>query len=177
MSVSESNHHPARELFSRSELVPTDFLRSVFMLELLNPSNRLWVSSPWIGNVSLLDNSDRSLSTLCPDWPVSKITMAKYFQELARRGTHIVIVHNGAASNESFLSALTRNERLTKNIKVILDKELHDKGITGDNFVISGSMNFTYRGINTNRESVLFRTDPEVIAQRKISHVQRWGDA
>ena len=38
------------------------------MAELLRPSTHLWIVSPWVSDVPLIDNRARQFGTLAPDW-------------------------------------------------------------------------------------------------------------
>jgi phosphatidylserine/phosphatidylglycerophosphate/cardiolipin synthase-like enzyme len=53
--------------------------------------------------------------------------------------------------------------------------ELHEKGVLGDGFYLSGSMNFTFSGISLNEEAVHYSVDPAFVAENKILFANRWG--
>ena len=61
-------------------LVPFDFLQSLFVAELIRPSRRLWISSPWISDVEIVDNRARQFGTLCPDWPATRIRLTRVLE-------------------------------------------------------------------------------------------------
>lgn len=54
-------------------------------------------------------------------------------------------------------------------------EELHEKGILGDGFYLSGSMNFTFSGISLNEEAVHFIVDPAAVAENRVALFSRWG--
>jgi hypothetical protein len=46
--------------------------------------------------------------------------------------------------------------------------------LVGDDYELSGSMNFTRAGISINTEHLIFRTDPAFIAERRLELQARW---
>jgi phosphatidylserine/phosphatidylglycerophosphate/cardiolipin synthase-like enzyme len=52
---------------------------------------------------------------------------------------------------------------------------LHDKALAADDFVIAGSMNFTFSGAMLNEEQVQLHTDPAYVAATQIDLHQRFG--
>ena len=168
--------HPERDLYSRSRSVPADFLQSLFVLELLQPSERLWISSPWISDVEIIDNSGREFVAICPDWGATKIRLSQLIEQSVYRGTSVTIIHNGAPSNRNFLARIADiNPSRSAGLRVVKERLLHDKGVVSDHFVLSGSMNMTVRGVYVNEESLVYRTDPAVVAERQLSLQNRWG--
>jgi hypothetical protein len=57
-----------------------------------------------------------------------------------------------------------------------LDSAFHDKGLIGADYELSGSMNFTRRGIETNAEHLILRTDRQVVAERHLELQSRWKE-
>ena len=54
-------------------------------------------------------------------------------------------------------------------------EELHEQGILGDGFYLSGSMNFTFSGISLNEEAVHFIVEPSTVAENRVIFLSRWG--
>ena len=54
---------------------------------------------------------------------------------------------------------------------VIVDdaEQLHEKALTGSDFVIDGSMNFTFNGLYIRRERINFDTNPQVVAETRLT--------
>lgn len=168
-----------REITSAtSPVVVIDFLQSVFITELLRPSRCLWISSPWISNVEIVDNRARQFGSLCPDWPVAPIRLIRLLETLLERGGKIVIITNDAPHNEEFLSQLRPLSRgYPENLRVIKSPDLHEKGIVGDWFSLTGSMNLTYRGVYVNQEHVVYTCDPARVSERRLGFESRWAKA
>ena len=52
---------------------------------------------------------------------------------------------------------------------------MHEKGLLGDDYYLSGSMNFTENGIRLNDEAVKYELSPEAVAQARVSFRQQYG--
>jgi phosphatidylserine/phosphatidylglycerophosphate/cardiolipin synthase-like enzyme len=164
-----------RQIFSGPKVreIP-DLLQSVFAAELLVPSNQLWIVSPWISDIPLIDNEASSFSSVEPEWPPIRIRFSQVLQALIERGTRVTIATRDVDHNRPFRDAL---ESLVPSGKVrfVYGDDLHEKGILGDEFYLSGSMNFTYNGVHVNTEVLHFITDSATIAEAHITMRERWG--
>ena len=167
-----------RDIYSeRSKLVPIEFLQSLFVAELVRPSTRIWISSPWINDIDLIDNTARQFGALVPSWPASWIRMSDVFEALLDRGSEIVIISKHDPHNDELLSrARSLGETYSGRVHIIQTEEVHEKGILTDNFTLDGSMNFTYTGINISQEYLGYRCDPQIVSERRIVLEERWGN-
>jgi PLD-like domain len=151
-----------------------DLLTSLLVTEMLSPGKRIWLSSPWISDVFLLDNSYREYQGLIPDqpsnWPLSRI-----LAHCATRDTIVRIMtrkpNAGRPGTDQFLKNL---KSLEPSIEVKFDEELHEKGFLTETFYLEGSMNFTYNGLNINREAVTLETSPKEIARQHVEYEGYW---
>ena len=165
-----------RDIYAaRSNLVPAEFLQSLFVAELIRPSSRLWLSSPWINDIDVVDNTARQFGGLVPGWPSSWIRMSDVLGALLDRGAEVVVISNYDPRNAEFLSrvALLR-EMHPGRVHAIRSAEVHEKGILSDNFTLDGSMNFTYRGVNISQEYLGYRCDPQSVQERRAVLEERW---
>lgn len=164
-----------RQIFSGPKIreIP-DLLQSIFAAELLVPSKRLWIVSPWISDIPLVDNEASSFSSVEPEWPPARIRFSQLLQALIERGTRVTIATRDVGHNRPFRDAV---EGLVSasSLSFVYAEELHEKGILGDAFYLSGSMNFTYNGVHVNTEVLHFITDPATIAEAHITMRERWG--
>jgi hypothetical protein len=64
-----------------------------------------------------------------------------------------------------------------ERVQVVVDQtdKLHTKALTGDDYVIAGSMNITYNGINLREEQVELHTEPSYVAQARMDAFERFG--
>jgi phosphatidylserine/phosphatidylglycerophosphate/cardiolipin synthase-like enzyme len=169
--------YPDRSLHTASSaLVPADFLQSIFVAELLVPSRRFWISSPWISDVELIDNSGRQFSSLSPTWPADRIRLATILRTLLERGGRAAIFTNESRHNDEFVDRLTEMRTEFDGLSVARVATLHEKGIVADRFALDGSMNLTYNGVYVNEEYLIFRTDPAAVAERRLTLENRWRE-
>jgi hypothetical protein len=155
-----------------------DLLQGVFVTEFLLPSPELWFTSPWISDVSIIDNRTDEFTSLVPDWPPDRVRLSEVLAGLALLGTNIHVATRPDEHGARWVQRLREVfERLgcIDRIHVRLGPELHEKGILSSHFYISGSMNITYRGIHVNDEHLRFDTDTAVIGEAYLAFRQRWN--
>lgn len=169
-----SADHPRRDLASRESLdMPYDILQSVFATELLAPSRPLWILSPWISDVELIDNRGGRFSGIEPSWPSAGIRLMSILHTVTARGGQVIIVVNRATHNDEFERRL--QVLGDPGIRFIRDELVHAKGIVGERFLVAGSMNLTYGGVHRNDEHIEYDTDPARIHEWRVELEQRWG--
>ena len=77
------------------------------------------------------------------------------------------------SKNNEFLGRLESEKnqsRVQNQISIHFDDDerLHEKAVVGDDFVIDGSMNFTFFGLLIRRERVNFDADSQRVAQVRL---------
>ena len=166
-----------REIYSqRSADLPADLLQSLFVAELLYPSSRVWISSPWITDFDLIDNSSRQFGALVPGWPAAPIRFSEVVRELLERGAEIVIITSHDDKNNDFLSRIEEMRRAHPDrINIFKENSIHEKRILTDNFTLDGSMNLTFQGINHNQEYLAYRWQAESISEKQMVMESQWG--
>ena len=150
-------------------------LSSVLASELLWPSKELWLISPWIGDIPILDNSTGAYATVVPEWERATVRLSQVLIHLARQGTQVVIALRADDSNNAPFQAALRDAD-DGRIRIWSEKHLHEKGMLGDGFYLKGSFNFTWSGVQINEEMVSFVTDPGQIAAARIHFAERWQE-
>lgn len=161
---------------TRSPRVPAELIQSIFVAELIRPSRRLWLASPWISDVDLIDNRARQFASLCPDWPAAWIGLTRVLEALLVRGSRVTIITNDDAHNRHVRERVQALGRVYEGqTRTIVDENLHEKGIVGDWFSLSGSMNLTYHGIFVNQEHLVYTCDESRVSERRIGFELRWG--
>jgi phosphatidylserine/phosphatidylglycerophosphate/cardiolipin synthase-like enzyme len=98
---------------------------------------------------------------------------------LVERKTRVSLVVRPEVHNEWFLErldgAIQRSRRPDKaSVNVYKGADLHEKTICGVDWLITGSMNFTWRGLEQNDEAVTYSVDPALAAQTRIDLEHRW---
>lgn len=153
-----------------------DLLQSLLVAELVSPSQRLWLFFAWISDVEIIDNSARAFGVLEPDWPAAPIRLSQVLQALLTRGSEIRLVLREQSHNDYFLARLHNlKERYGAQIKWTVEADFHAKGLLGQDFFLSGSMNLTNNGVSVNGEHLALRTDPGVVSEQAIELEERWG--
>jgi hypothetical protein len=168
---------PPRDLFGPGQTTAIrDLLQSLFAAELLQPSRRLWLAFGWISDIEILDNRARQFAPIQPDWSASGIRLYSVFQALLERGGTIVLILRDVEHNKTFVDRLkTLKFRFPSQIRIALGADVHEKGILGDDFLLSGSMNLTFNGITVNDEHLTLRTDRASVEEWRLVLEQKWG--
>jgi hypothetical protein len=168
----------ARYIYSRfGTRQVADLLQSIFAGELLQPSVRLWIVSPWISDIPIIDNRANSFSSIVPAWSRTQVRLSVVLLRLLESGSVVHIATRGDEShNTEFISRMRDRAAGHPRLRLHLTSELHDKGILGDGFYLAGSMNFTYSGISVNQEALHFSVDQSVVAQHQVTFRARWPE-
>jgi hypothetical protein len=138
-----------------------DCLKSLFVLELLQPSEELYLISPWLSKVPLIDNRFGQFRAISGDYDKAELNLADTLILLAQRGTKVHILYRRPANEMTHL--FIESVRDIRRIECRSSEELHEKGLITSHFYLRGSMNFTYAGININDEHVELTTDEAMI--------------
>ena len=153
-----------------------DLLQGLLIAEILQPSDPLWILSGWISDVPLLDNRAGQFSGAVPSWPQTWITLSGALHTLVRKGGSIAIVLREVEHNLPFINRMAALSALFPGqVRVAATASFHEKGIVGSDYDISGSMNLTHSGIQVNDEHLIYRTDPSIVAERRITLDLNWA--
>jgi PLD-like domain len=153
-----------------------DLLQMIFTAEIVCPSGCLWLVSPWVSDIPVIDNRTNGFLSLEPRWGRAQVSLSQVLGKLLELGTTVHIATRPDDHNDAFLDRMRRiadPEGLP--LRLHSAQELHEKGILGDGFYLSGSMNFTFSGISLNEEAVHFSVDPAFVAENRILFANRWG--
>jgi hypothetical protein len=159
--VIKSTAHAAGQTLS-------DTLRSLFALELFAPSQIIFLTSPWITDFVVLDNSFGQYRALLPDVN-GQVRLSAMLNSLAEQGTTIRIL-NQTNTSRDFL------QRLHPSIQCKARQNLHEKSLLTDHFYLRGSMNFTHSGLNRNDEHVELSTESDDLAQARVAAQALWQE-
>ncbi|WP_020108644.1 phospholipase D-like domain-containing protein DpdK [Nocardia sp. 348MFTsu5.1] len=166
-------------LSSREELA--DALQALFIAELLEPSAPLWLITPWISDIAVLDNRSGLFTGLLPDLPQRPIRLSEVLLNQMQRGGGVVIVCRPDEHNKTFVELFQARAAsegdLAKRLKCTYANDLHEKGILSGSILLSGSMNLTYNGIRRLEESIQITNDADSVARARHAYEDRWGVA
>jgi hypothetical protein len=150
-------------------------LQSLLVTELIAHSQKLFLISPWISDIPILDNRAGQYRSLVPEWELAQIRFSKVLTELADRGTKLIIASRPSDSNPFFKDLVQACSHLEKDrVTISYSDELHEKGLLTDRFYFAGSFNFTLNGIEVLEEVANLFTDREVIGQKRVDLEDRW---
>jgi hypothetical protein len=158
-----------------------DLLESLLAVELLSGGQELWLVSPWISDLAVLDNRAGGYSGLEPSWPKRHLHLAELmaFALRAHPHTRVWVVTRPGQHNAPFCSRLRTLAELDGNAdRLSVDDsraELHIKGLVGTGFALNGSMNFTRNGIEVLDETVQLETDPARVSQLRLNLHGHYG--
>ncbi|MFN9370313.1 MAG: phospholipase D-like domain-containing protein DpdK [Planctomycetaceae bacterium] len=155
-----------------------ELLEALFAAELLSPSRCLWLVSPWVTDLDLLDNRSGAWSAMDPQWGPRQLRLAELLGRLLEMGVHVVIATRPDAHNEQFLRKLgdrVRSSGTESLLRVHRKSTLHHKGFLGDDFYLSGSMNLTYNGVEILDEGITFETDRDATESARIAFLNDYG--
>jgi PLD-like domain len=155
-----------------------DLLQDLFVGELIAPSKPLWLFFAWTSDVEVVDNTARQFAALYPDWPAARIRLSSVLEAIVNRGGTVNVLLRQHAHNETFRAALERLRRLYGDdaVRWCIRPDFHLKGMLGEGFLLTGSMNLTNRGLTVNDEDVVLRRDRETVATRRIELHHRWDE-
>src|SRR5262249_11161892 len=158
-----------RKSASASTREVVDLLSSLFAAELMKPSLCVWVVSPWVSDIPLIDNRVGNFPSL-DRFGRRMITLSELLVALAGQSVTVVVATRTDELNEAFLARLHRfsaQHGVAESIRVVetpSGQRAHDKSLCGDDFVVSGSMNLTFAGTFLNEEQVELHTDQRIVA-------------
>lgn len=150
-------------------------LQTIFVAELVAPSRCLWLVSAWIRNIVVVDASAGTFRALDSGWGRRKIRLTDALGVLLGRGTHVVVAAKPTPDNVQVLDEMRLALGQLGSLDIVQSDELHAKGILGDDYFLSGSMNLTYAGVGFNTELVGLETDPAKIEPLRMSFHSEYG--
>ena len=154
-------------------------LESLFVAETISASPEIWIVSPWISDVVLIDNRGGRYEHLrLAGERTLKISDVLVFMA-SRFETRITVVvsdHEWASEFRMVLPRVFKEKNLEHLLNFIIkpQQELHEKSITTSDWQVSGSMNFTKQGIDVKDEVVAIDTSQRNASEAIIDLRQRF---
>jgi phosphatidylserine/phosphatidylglycerophosphate/cardiolipin synthase-like enzyme len=152
-------------------------LTAIFAAELLEPSREVWLVSPWIRDVPVLDNRTADFSAIQPAWAQREIRLMDCLSMLLERGTDVWVKTSEDDSSQELVQMLRRRARdhgAQERLHTRTSATLHTKGLLTSRALIRGSMNFTFRGVEFNEEAVTYDVAPAALAEMRIAFAELW---
>ncbi|WP_328376860.1 phospholipase D-like domain-containing protein DpdK [Streptomyces sp. NBC_00440] len=157
---------------ARTGLRIDSILSAALMAEMLNPSSDLWLVSPWITDVQVIDNSHGTYDAFFGDVPPSGWRLSDTLLRIAGAGARVHVVTRPDAHNDAFLRRIEAPE--LDGVHVQRDPDIHEKTLCGQEWILTGSMNYTVRGMAKNDELVTYKVGGPDAGQARLDLTQRW---
>lgn len=152
-----------------------ELLQFVFVSELLAPSRCVWIVSPWLRDIPVLDNRTGAFTTLDAQLPRSEVRLTRVLRSLVQRGSRVVLATRPEEGSRQVRDALIEATGDSERVRFHENRDLHAKGIVGDRYALTGSMNFTYNGIEFLTEMLLFQTEAAKVEELRVLFAQHYG--
>lgn len=161
-------------LAERPNRAIAEALESLAVAELVKPGNRFMVISPWISDFPIIDNRGGTLSALDGAWTASRINFSGFLRALLRRGVKVSLACGEGRTELALIDRLrdgTRQDGTEAGLKIRISKFdparilEHEKALIADTWVVHGSMNLTFRGVEVNGELVTISAEPNHVAE------------
>ena len=151
-----------------------EMLTSLLVPILVSPSKELLLASAWITDFELLDNRLGNWNDLEPMWGARMISFSEVLGLYCKNGGKLKLItrKEGKQINERFLRRL-RNQVRRYDVQDRLEHKIivreHKKFLIGDKFLVMGSMNFTYSGVEgISGETITLTTQEQMIQQMRV---------
>ncbi len=166
---------------SVGSVVLKELMQNIFVAELLNPSQKLvWIVSPWVSDVPLIDNRGGNFDIVNPDWRGQIVNLQDVILHMLSLETEIRLITNQEKHNDSFLRKLKmRLSEISdkKNISISQIETLHvKKGLLNDHGCLDGSMNITYQGVEINDEQVVYNSGSSIVDEERLIFAHHYGE-
>jgi hypothetical protein len=138
----------------------------------------MWIVTPWISDIVVIDNRAARFTGLLPDMPRRPIRLGETLLSQLHRGGAVVIACRPDDHNRAFTEQLAERasdtgvgDRLLHHFAA----DLHEKGVLTRHVFLSGSMNLTYNGLRRLEESIQLTDDDNAVARARHAYEDRWG--
>ena len=156
----------------KGSLILKTCLQSLLTMGTLSPGKELYIISPWISNSPIIDNRVCRVKQVFPFASGRWIYLSDVLEACAWKGCSVRLItdpdNKYTRDFIDHLGNLIQTRRLEHN---------HEKGLVSPYLYLSGSMNFTYNGININGEKIRITTAQNEISHALLSARARWDEA
>ncbi len=175
--MNSTNNRVIRRTATSARTEIQDLLVSLLSSELLAPSREIWLLSPWLRDLPLFDNCAAAFRGLAPEWARREMSLLEVLATIVQRGAHLILLTRPEEENRRAVERLLAlvGSDAAERIRTEFRAGLHTKVMVGDDYCLTGSMNFTWSGIEENDETVTFSTDPERVGALRLELREQHG--
>ena len=155
-----------------------ELLQNIFVAEFIKPSKKIWIVSPWISEFTLIDNKSGNFDIINPDWRGREILFSDIIIHLLYGGSKVSIIYRPDIRSDVFVSMLkekAKENNVFENLTIIQRELKHNKGILTDHGSLSGSMNFTYTGVEISEDLIQYDIDISRVDKDKLEFEEDYG--
>ena len=163
----------------RASLEVADALSNLFLAELLDPGEQMYLVSAWVSDIPIIDNSAGTFDAVEPAWEMRWLTLVEVLVALMERGTVVHVKTNEDPHNTAFterLIARASQSSVEAQLRMRADPDTHSKGLVGKTFALRGSMNLTYNGLREREETIEIDVSSESVATFRLEFADDWRD-
>lgn len=124
-------------------------------------------------DIPVVDNATRQFDAVIGAEPSSQMTLSEVLGLLTRRGTQLHVALRDEDHNRPFVDRLQRVS-VPDALHIYSGADLHEKMMVGWSWVLKGSMNFTWSGVQRNEESLEFEVSQTEAARQRLELRTRW---
>lgn len=154
-----------------------ELIETLFISELIDPSDDVWLLSPWVSDIPVVDNRGGEVISLIPAAPARHLRLTEILVELARHGCRVHVLVRHDPRNQPVVDRLRAAtfEEITIDVQIV--EHLHEKGLLTSRFHVHGSMNFTHFGRTVNEERISVTSDPGELSRTRVGYAERFRAA
>ena len=89
-----------------------NLMQTLFVSELVFPSNCIWIISPWITDIPIIDNRNNTFLCLEPEWGRNQIRFSQLIRKFLENGTTIRIASRPLQWSSDLVSKLKSEDSL-----------------------------------------------------------------
>ena len=147
---------------------------SDLLIGLILYPDEIWLVSPWVSDLDLLDNRAGDWDSIEPAWGARQVRFSEMLATAVASGCSLRLVTKSDEMNQKFYDRLVSGLSSSFEVSKLEKDTLHTKGMLCSSFFLSGSMNFTYSGTHRNDERVELTIDANKISEAKIEFEERY---
>src|SRR5688572_20634323 len=87
-----------------------NLISALMVAESLSPSVEIWLVSPWISDIAVIDNRGSTFSSLFPDIGEREVRLGECLVQLAAQGTRVTIAARPDELNARFFRAVSLDQ-------------------------------------------------------------------